>query len=166
VRDLTDGRGADATIDAVGMEAHGSTAAAGAQKLAGLLPDVLARPVIEKAGIDRLAALQTAIQLARRGGTVSISGVYGGAVDPMPMMDLFDRQITLRMGQANVRRWVDDLLPLVSGDDDPLGVLDLRTHRVPLEQAPDAYAMFQEKRDGCIKVVLDPHASVATEADR
>jgi len=166
VRDLTDGRGADSVIDAVGMEAHGSPAASAAQKAAGLLPDAVARPFIEKAGIDRMAALQTAIRLVRRGGTVSISGVYGGAVDPMPMMDLFDRQITLRMGQANVRRWVDDLLPFVSGDDDPLGVLDLRTHRVPLEQAPDAYAMFQEKRDGCIKVVLDPHASVATEADR
>ncbi|WP_028047985.1 Zn-dependent alcohol dehydrogenase [Cellulomonas sp. URHE0023] len=156
VRDLTGGRGADSTIDAVGMEAHGSTGAASAQKLAGFLPDALARPVIEKAGVDRLAALQTAIQLARRGGTVSISGVYGGAVDPMPMMDLFDRQITLRMGQANVRRWVDDLLPLISGDADPLGVLDLRTHRLPLEQAPKAYAMFQAKEDGCIKVVLDP----------
>jgi len=156
VRELTDGRGADATIDAVGMEAHGSSAAASAQKIAGFLPDALARPVIEKAGVDRLAALQTAIQLVRRGGTVSISGVYGGAVDPMPMMDLFDRQVTLRMGQANVRRWIDDLLPLVSADDDPLGVLDLRTHRLPLEQAPDAYAMFQAKKDGCIKVVLDP----------
>jgi threonine dehydrogenase-like Zn-dependent dehydrogenase len=158
VRDLTDGRGADSTIDAVGMEAHGSSAAAGAQKVAGLLPDALARPVIEKAGIDRLAALQTAIRLARRGGTVSISGVYGGAVDPMPMMELFDRQLTLRMGQANVRRWVDDILPLASADHDPLGVLDLRTHRLPLEEAPDAYAMFQAKKDGCIKVVLDPAA--------
>ncbi|WP_028048288.1 Zn-dependent alcohol dehydrogenase [Cellulomonas sp. URHD0024] len=158
VRDLTDGRGADSTIDAVGMEAHGSSAAAGAQKLAGLLPDALARPMTEKAGVDRLAALQTAIELVRRGGTVSISGVYGGAVDPMPMMDLFDRQVSLRMGQANVRRWVDDLLPLVSGDEDPLGVLDLRTHRLPLDEAPDAYAMFQAKKDGCIKVVLDPAA--------
>src|SRR4051794_36437120 len=161
VRDLTDGRGADSTVDAVGMEAHGSPAAAGAQKVAGLLPDALARTVTEKAGVDRLAALQTAIRLTRRGGTVSISGVYGGAVDPMPMMDLFDRQLTLRMGQANVRRWVDDLMPLVTGDDDPLGVLDLRTHRLPLEQAPEAYAMFQAKRDGCIKVVLDPAAGAA-----
>ncbi len=161
VRDLTDGRGADSAIDAVGMEAHGSPGASTAQKAAGLLPDAVARPFIEKAGIDRMAALQTAIELVRRGGTVSISGVYGGAVDPMPMMDLFDRQITLRMGQANVRRWVDDLLPLVQGDADPLGVLDLRTHRVPLEQAPEAYAMFQEKRDGCIKVVLDPAATEA-----
>ncbi|MBO9555685.1 zinc-dependent alcohol dehydrogenase [Cellulomonas sp.] len=159
VRDLTDGRGADSVIDAVGMEAHGSPGASAAQRAAGLLPDAVSRPFVEKAGIDRMAALQTAIRLVRRGGTVSISGVYGGAVDPMPMMDLFDRQITLRMGQANVRRWVDDLLPLVSADDDPLGVLDLRTHRVPLEQAPDAYAMFQEKRDGCIKVVLDPAAT-------
>ena len=161
VLDLTDGRGADSTIDAVGMEAHGSPAAAGAQKVVGLLPDAVARPMTEKMGVDRLAALQTAIQLTRRGGTVSISGVYGGAVDPMPMMDLFDKQLTLRMGQANVRRWVDDLLPLVTADDDPLGVLDLRTHRVPLESAPEAYDMFRAKHDGCIKVVLDPHAAVA-----
>ncbi|MDM7831600.1 alcohol dehydrogenase catalytic domain-containing protein [Cellulomonas edaphi] len=158
VLDLTDGRGADATIDAVGMEAHGSPMAARAQKAAGLLPDALARRATEKAGVDRLAALETAIALVRRGGTVSISGVYGGAVDPMPMMELFDKQVALRMGQANVRRWVDDLLPLVSADDDPLGVLDLATHRLPLEEAPRAYAMFQAKEDGCIKVVLDPAA--------
>jgi threonine dehydrogenase-like Zn-dependent dehydrogenase len=159
VRELTDGRGPDSTIDAVGMEAHGSPVASTAQRLAGVMPDALARPVIEKAGIDRLAALHAAIALTRRGGTVSISGVYGGAVDPMPMMELFDKGITLRMGQAHVRRWIDDIVPLVSDDRDPLGVLDLRTHRLPLEQAPDAYAMFQKKSDGCIKVVLDPAAA-------
>lgn len=156
VQDITGGRGADSTIDAVGMEAHGSPVASGAHKVVGLLPDAVARPFIEKAGVDRLAALQTAFSVVRRGGTVSISGVYGGAVDPIPMMQLFDKQLTLRMGQANVRRWVDDLLPLAAADDDPLGVLDLRTHRLPLEQAPEAYAMFQAKEDGCIKVVLDP----------
>jgi threonine dehydrogenase-like Zn-dependent dehydrogenase len=158
VRDLTDGRGADSAIDAVGMEAHGSPLAAGAQRAAVVLPDAMARPFMEKAGIDRLAALRTAIETVRRGGTVSVSGVYGGAVDPFPLMDIFDRQLTFRFGQANVRRWTDTLLPLVSDPADPLGVLDLRTHRVPLEDAPAAYAMFQKKEDGCIKVVLDPGA--------
>ena len=157
VRDLTDGRGADSAIDAVGMEAHGSPALAAAQKTATFLPDVLAKPLIEKVGIDRLAALISAIDVTRRGGTVSISGVYGGMVDPLPLMTMFDKGLTLRMGQANVRRWVDDLLPLVTDDADPLGTLDLRTHRLPLEDAPGAYEMFQKKEDGCIKVVLDPH---------
>ena len=159
VRELTDGRGVDAAVDAVGMEAHGSPVASFGQRAATLLPDALAAPLIEKAGIDRLDALRSAIDITRRGGTVSISGVYGGAVDPLPMMDLFDRQLTLRMGQANVRRWTDDLLPLVTDDSDPLGVLDLRTHRVSLHEAPAAYEMFQKKHDGCIKVVLDPHVA-------
>lgn len=161
VLDLTQGRGVDGAIDAVGMEAHGAPAASAAQRLAGLLPDAISVPMIEKVGIDRLDALHLAITLARRGGTVSISGVYGGAVDPMPMMEMFDKQISLRMGQANVRRWIDDLLPLVTDAADPLGVLDLRTHRVALEEAPGAYKMFQAKADDCIKVVLDPHAPAA-----
>lgn len=80
-------------------------------------------------------------------------------MDPLPMMDMFDKQLTLRMGQANVRRWVDDLLPLVADYSEPLGVLDLRTHRLGLQDAPAAYEMFQKKHDGCIKVVLDPFAS-------
>lgn len=158
VRDLTEGRGADSAIDAVGMEAHGSPVAAGAQRAAVVLPDAVARSFMERAGVDRLAALRTAIECVRRGGTVSVSGVYGGAVDPFPLMDIFDRQLTFRFGQANVRRWTDTILPLVTDPADPLGVLDLRTHRVPLEDAPGAYEMFQKKEDGCIKVVLDPGA--------
>ena len=156
LRDLTDGRGPDAVIDAVGMEAHGAPVAKTAQSLAGLLPDVVARKVIEKAGVDSLVALHTAIDAVRRGGTVSLSGVYGGAIDPMPMMDLFDKQIQLRMGQCNVRRWVDELLPLVNDPADPLGVLDLVTHTVPIDEAPRMYEVFQKKQDGCIKVVLKP----------
>ena len=156
VKALTHGRGTDSVIDAVGMEAHGSPVGKAAQIGAGMLPDALARPMIDKAGIDRLAALHTAISTVRRGGTVSISGVYGGAIDPMPLMEMFDKQVTLRMGQANVHRWTDQILPLVSDDTDPLGVLDLRTHRVALEDAPTAYSTFQKKEDGCIKVVLDP----------
>ncbi len=159
LQDLTGGRGPDSVIDAVGMEAHG-TAGATAGKLAqsavGMLPDAVAQKLIETAGVDRLTALHDAISVVRRGGTVSIGGVYGGTADPMPMMDMFDKQIQLRMGQCNVKKWVDDILPLVEDPADPLGTLDLTTHAVPLEQAPQAYKAFQEKADGCIKVVLKP----------
>jgi threonine dehydrogenase-like Zn-dependent dehydrogenase len=158
IRDCTDGRGADSVIDAVGMEAHGSPVAELAQKAVGFLPDAVSAPFVGRLGGDRLAALYTAIDVVRRGGTLSISGVYGGAKDPLPLLQLFDKQVSIRMGQANVRHWVPDLLPLLQDENDPLGVLDLRTHRLPLEQAPDAYGMFQKKEDGCIKVVLDPWA--------
>jgi threonine dehydrogenase-like Zn-dependent dehydrogenase len=156
VRSLTDGRGPDGVIDAVGMEAHGAPFGKLAQTLAGFLPDAVARKAIETAGVDRLSALHLAGELARRGGTISLSGVYGGVVDPLNMMQLFDKQLTLRMGQANVRRWVDDILPLLSGDDDPLGVDTFATHHVPLEEAPAAYEMFQKKEDGAFKVVFRP----------
>ena len=155
VQARTDGRGADAVIDAVGMEAHGAPLASAAQKLAGLLPDALARTVIEKAGVDRLAALRHAIRAVRRGGTLSITGVYGGMLDPLPMMELFDKGIQIRMGQTHVKRWVDELMPLLL-DGDPLGTEDLATHRLPLERGPEAYAMFQRKEDGAIKVLLQP----------
>ncbi|TXS52874.1 zinc-dependent alcohol dehydrogenase [Streptomyces sp. t39] len=155
IRDVTDGRGPDAVIDAVGMEAHGSPAAKGAQQLTTLLPDALATRMMERAGIDPLPALRLAIDLVRRGGTVSLSGVYGGMADPLPLLKMFDKQIQLRMGQANVRRWIDDLLPLVT-DGDPLGVEDFATHRLPLGDAPAAYEMFQKKRDGAVKVLFQP----------
>ena len=156
LRQMTGGRGPGSVIDAVGMEAHGSPAASTAQRLAGFLPDKASQALIEKMGVDRMAALYACIDSVRRGGTISISGVYGGMADPMPMMQLFDKQVSLRMGQANVRRWVDQLLPLVTGDDDPLNVMDLVTHRVPLDRAPEMYETFQKKQDGCIKVVLQP----------
>ncbi len=157
--DSTDGYGADSVIDAVGMEAHGTVGASVgkmAQAAVGLLPDALAHKMIETVGVDRLTALHGSISAVRRGGTVSVSGVYGGTADPMPMMDLFDKQVQLRMGQCNVKKWIDDLLPLVEDPADPLGVLDLTTHAVPLGEAPQAYKTFQEKADGCIKVVLKP----------
>jgi len=155
VRDLTDGRGPDAVIDAVGMEAHGSPVGKLAHQMASLLPDALAAKMIEKAGVDRLNAFHLAIELVRRGGTISLVGVYGGMADPLPMLTLFDKQLQLRMGQANVRRWVDDLLPLL-GDDDPLGVDGFATHHLPLAEAPGAYEMFQKKRDGAVKILLQP----------
>ncbi|MET8119633.1 zinc-dependent alcohol dehydrogenase [Micromonospora sp. NPDC005189] len=154
--DLVDGRGPDAVIDAVGMEAHGSPVGKLAHAAVGLLPDKLAQTMTDRVGMDRLAALHAAVKAVRRGGTVSISGVYGGEADPMPLMEMFDRGIQLRMGQCHVRRWTDEILPLLARDDDPLGVEDLRTHRLPLSRAPQAYDMFQKKEDGCIKVVLEP----------
>jgi threonine dehydrogenase-like Zn-dependent dehydrogenase len=156
IRDLTEGRGPDSAIDAVGMEAHGAPGAKMAQTITGLLPDSVAAKVTEKAAVDRLSALLACIDTVRRGGTVSISGVYGGQLDPLPMMQIFDKGLQLRMGQAHVRQWTDEILPLLEGDEDPLGVDDLTTHQLPLDQAPEAYSMFQKKEDGAIKVVLKP----------
>jgi threonine dehydrogenase-like Zn-dependent dehydrogenase len=155
IREMTDGRGPDAVIDAVGMEAHGSPAAGVAHKLAGLLPDKVGQAVMEKAGVSKLAALLSAIEIVRRGGTISLSGVYGGAADPLPTLQLFDKQIQVRQGQANVKRWIDDIIPLLT-DSDPLGVESFATHHLPLEQAPQAYESFQKKEDGMIKVVFTP----------
>jgi threonine dehydrogenase-like Zn-dependent dehydrogenase len=154
--EMTGGRGPDAVLEAVGMEAHGSPLGKAAHAAVGVLPDQLAKPVVDKLAVDRMAALRTAIKACRRGGTVSISGVYGGEVDPLPMMEMFDRGLQLRMGQCHVKRWIDEILPLVLDDADPLGTGDLATHLWSLDQAPEAYAMFQRKDDGCIKVVLQP----------
>jgi threonine dehydrogenase-like Zn-dependent dehydrogenase len=139
--EMVDARGPDAVIDAVGMEAHGhdhpgaSKLASAAQKMTGWLPDAVAQKVTDKAGVDRLDALYAAVKGVRRRGTVSISGVYGGELDPLPMMERFDRGIQLRMGQAHVRRWIDDLMPIVLDDADPLGTRQLTTHRLPLAEA-------------------------------
>ncbi|GAA2392290.1 zinc-dependent alcohol dehydrogenase [Streptomyces viridochromogenes] len=155
IRDATDGRGPDAVIDAVGTEAHGSAVAKLAQSAAAIMPRKISGPFAERFSVDRLAALYTAIELVRRGGTISLSGVYGGMADPIPLLTLFDKQIQLRMGQANVRRWVDEILPYLT-DEDPLGVDEFATHRVPLSDAPHAYEMFQRKQEGAIKVLMKP----------
>ncbi|MFI2629504.1 zinc-dependent alcohol dehydrogenase [Streptomyces collinus] len=155
IRDQTDGRGPDAVIDAVGTEAHGSAAARMVQNAAAILPRKIGGPIAERFSIDRLAALYTAIDLVRRGGTISLSGVYGGMADPLPLLTLFDKQIQMRMGQANVRRWSDDIVPYLT-DEDPLGVDDFATHRVSLSEAPHAYEMFQRKQDGAVKVLMQP----------
>ena len=156
VRELTDGRGPDSVIDAVGMEAHGSPFGKLAQTMAALIPDAVASRLMRKAGVDRMAALHLAIEMVRRGGTISLSGVYGGQTDPMPMLTLFDKQIQLRMGQANVKNWIGDAMPLVEDPADPLGLESFATHHLPLEQAPEAYSTFQKKQDGAIKIVLQP----------
>jgi threonine dehydrogenase-like Zn-dependent dehydrogenase len=156
LRDATQGRGPESVVDAVGMEAHGAPAAATAQFAVGLLPDAVAKKLMSTAGLDRLSVLHTAIDAVARGGTISLSGVYAGEADPMPMLTLFDKQVTLRMGQCNVRRWIDDLVPLAADSADPLGVGDLVTHTAALSDAPAMYEKFQKKEDGCIKVVLKP----------
>lgn len=155
VRSMTDGRGTDSVIDAVGMEAHGSPVASTLQKMTALMPDAIAKPLMQTAGVDRLDAFYTAIDTVRRGGTISLIGVYGGMADPLPMLTLFDKQVQLRMGQANVKKWVGDILPLL-GDDDPLGVDGFATHVLPLDEAPHGYDIFQKKEDGAVKIILRP----------
>jgi len=154
--EMTGGRGPDGVLEAVGMEAHGNPGSKAAQAAVCLLPDTLAKPLIDRMAIDRLDALHTSLKAVRRAGTVSISGVYGGEVDPMPMMEMFDRGITMRMGQCHVKRWIDEIMPLVLDPADPLGTEDLATHLLPLEDAPRGYELFQAKEDGCVKVVLQP----------
>lgn len=156
VRELTGGRGADSVLDAVGMEAHGSPVAQAAQKALAILPKGMQQAMMTHLGVDRLSALLTAVESVRRGGTISISGVYGGAADPLPMMQLFDKQLQLRMGQANVRAWTDDILAVLNADEDRLGVEDFATHRLPLDEAPEAYRRFRDKQDGMVKVVFKP----------
>ncbi|GAA1461563.1 zinc-dependent alcohol dehydrogenase [Nocardiopsis exhalans] len=155
IRDRTDGRGPDAVIDAVGMEAEGHGSARFAQRMASFMPKGAAAKVMETAGVDRLSAFRTAIDLVRRGGTISLIGVYGGMADPLPMLTLFDKQIQLRMGQANVRHWAPEILPLLD-DDDVLGVDGFATHHVSLDEAPQAYQNFQDKSDGTFKVLFRP----------
>ena len=155
IREMTEGRGPDSVIDAVGMEAHGSPVAGIAQQAAGVLPDAVSERMMQEAGTDRLNAFYQAIDTVRRGGTISLIGVYGGMADPLPMLTIFDKQIQLRMGQANVKRWVDDIMPLLT-DGDPLGVEGFDTHRLPLAEGPRGYEIFQKKQDGAVKVLLKP----------
>jgi len=156
VSGMTDGRGPDSVLDAVGMEAHDHGGVTAVQKFAAVLPDKVGQAVLQKAGLDALGAMHLAFEIVRRGGTVSLSGVYGGTADPTPFLTLFDKQITLKMGQCNVQRWMDTLIPLVEDPADPLGTMDLVTHPVPLAEAPAMYELFKQKDDGCIKVVLKP----------
>ncbi len=143
-------------IDAVGMEAHGSPATGLTPQIAGFLPDSVAQRVFEEGGVDLVNVFYQAIDAVRRGGTISLIGLYGGMADPLPMLTLFDKQIQLRMGQANVRYWTDDIMPMLIDTTDPLGVEDLATHKLPLDEAPHGYEIFQKKQDGAIKILLHP----------
>jgi threonine dehydrogenase-like Zn-dependent dehydrogenase len=154
--DQTAGRGADSVIDAVGMEAHGNRLTQFGQTAASMLPRAIGERVVEQFAVDRLKGLTDSIATVRRGGTVSITGVYGGAIDPLPMLDMFDKGVQLRMGQCHVRRWVDEVMPYLLDDADPLGTMDMASHYLPLDDAPRGYEVFQKKQDGCTKVILQP----------
>jgi threonine dehydrogenase-like Zn-dependent dehydrogenase len=156
IQEMTGGRGADRVVDAVGMEAHGSRIAELATTAVTALPRPVAAAMERTIGVDRTAALRDALASVRRGGTMSIAGVYGGAADPVNMMKLFDRQVTIRTGQANVRRWSEELFDLLYDNEDVFGVETLASHHLPLEDAPDAYRKFRDKEDGYLKVVLRP----------
>ena len=148
-------------IDAVGMEAHGAPFGKAAQAIVGLIPDAIAAKMMEKAGVDRLSVINAAIDSVRRGGTISLSGVYGGMLDPLPMLTMFDKQINLRMGQANVKRWIDDIMPLLE-DEDVLGVDGFATHRLPLDSGAGGLRDVPEeagRRD------QDPAAALGVRTD-
>jgi threonine dehydrogenase-like Zn-dependent dehydrogenase len=157
IREMTDGRGPDSVIDAVGMEAYGSPGSMLAQTITGLQSERVAVPMMEKARADRLNIFYQAIDTVRRAGTISLIGHYdGGMADPIPMLKIFDKQLQLRMGQANVKHWVGDIMPLLVDASDPLGVEDFATHWLPLDEAPYGYEIFRTKQDGAIKILLKP----------
>jgi threonine dehydrogenase-like Zn-dependent dehydrogenase len=142
--ELTAGRGPDACIDAVGMEGHSTS-------VSGLYDRVKTAAFL---ATDRLTSLRQAIQACRKGGTVSIPGVYGGMLDKVPMGAAFSKGLTMKMGQTHVHRYVRPLLERIRrGEVDPSFVI---THRLPLDQASWAYRTFRDKQDECIKVVLKP----------
>jgi threonine dehydrogenase-like Zn-dependent dehydrogenase len=155
VRDRSGGRGPQAVIDAVGMEAHGSPNVKGVQQLTGMLPDKTAQKVFTTAGMDRLFALHSAIEMVGRGGTLSVVGVYAGQADPISLDALFDKQIQVRMGQANAPFWTQEILPLLINEN-MFDVDNFATHRLPLSEASNAYDIFQKKQDKSFKIVLQP----------
>jgi threonine dehydrogenase-like Zn-dependent dehydrogenase len=140
LKDLTGGRGPDACIDAVGMEAHGSAY------------DVVKQKV--RLETDRPYVLRQAMRACRKGGTLSVPGVYAGFIDKVPFGAAFAKGLTVKMGQTHVQRYLRPLFERIQRSEiDPSFVI---THRFPLEEAPRAYEIFAEKRDNCIKVVLTP----------
>jgi threonine dehydrogenase-like Zn-dependent dehydrogenase len=144
LKELTGGRGPDACIDAVGMEAHGASA----------LKVYDYAKQATKMETDRPIALREAILACRNGGTVSVAGVYGGFIDKFPIGAVMNRSLTIKSGQTHVQRYLRPLLERVEkGEIDPSFVV---THRLPLADAPKAYKMFRDKQDECVKVVLTP----------
>jgi threonine dehydrogenase-like Zn-dependent dehydrogenase len=154
IQDKTHGRGPDAVIDAVGMEAHGSPSVKVMQDMTTLLPDGIAQKFFTTAGVDRMNALHNAIEIVRRGGTISLLGVYAGHADPISMDTLFDKQVQVRMGQANAPFLTKEILPLLT--DNTFDVDNFATHHLSLDEAPHAYDIFQKKQDGAVKIVLKP----------
>jgi threonine dehydrogenase-like Zn-dependent dehydrogenase len=144
LKDMTGGQGPDACIDAVGLEAHGGDWDAWSDKV----------KTAAFLATDRVSALRQAIHACRKGGTVSIPGVYGGFLDKVPFGAAFSKGLTLRMGQTHVHRYLAMLLDRIDrGEIDPSFVI---THRIRLDDAPRAYEIFKRKQDDCIKVVMRP----------
>jgi threonine dehydrogenase-like Zn-dependent dehydrogenase len=144
LKERTGGRGPDACIDAVGMEAH-------TPGVVGAYDRVKQAMMVET---DRAHALREAIMACRNGGTVSVAGVYGGLIDKFPFGSVMNRSLTIQSGQAHVQRYMRPLLERIQqGEIDPSFVI---THHMRLEEAPAAYELFKNKQDGCIKVVLNP----------
>jgi threonine dehydrogenase-like Zn-dependent dehydrogenase len=144
LKEMTGGRGPDACIDAVGMEAHGTG------------PDAFYDKVKQAVRLetDRPTALRQVILACRKGGHVSIPGVYGGFLDKVPMGAAMNKALTFKMGQTHVHRYLQPLLEYIqNGEIDPTFII---THRLPLEQAPHGYEIFKHKKDNCIKIVLKP----------
>ena len=149
LHDMTGGQGPDACIDAVGLEAHGTTVDAWYDR---------AKTSLYLA-TDRPHVLRQAINACRKGGTVSIPGVYGGWLDKFPLGAAFAKGLTLKMGQTHMHRYMPDLLVRIErGEIDPSFII---THRIGLEDAPAMYRTFRDKEDACIKVVMKPHAAAA-----
>ncbi len=147
IKELTGGRGADSVIDAVGLEAHGT----GLVELYDRTKQAL------RLQTDRPTALREAIQACRPGGTVSIPGVYMGMIDKMPIGSAFGKGLTFKMGQTHTHKYMPRLLDhVLKGEIDPSFVI---SHRLTLDEAPGAYSDFDQKHDGCTKVVLKPMAS-------
>jgi threonine dehydrogenase-like Zn-dependent dehydrogenase len=145
LKDMTGGLGPDACIDAVGMEAHGANIDYWYDKA----------KTMAFMATDRASALRQAINSCRKGGVVSVPGVYGGFVDKVPIGAAFNKGLTLRMGQTHVHKYLPRLLQHIEkGDIDPSFVV---THTVSLDNAPEMYRTFRDKKDGCIKVVMKPH---------
>ena len=145
LQDMTGGLGPDACIDAVGMESHGAHIDYWYDKA----------KTMTFMATDRASSLRQAIHCCRKGGIVSIPGVYGGFVDKVPIGAAFNKGLTLKMGQTHVHRYLPRLLQHIEkGDIDPSFVI---THTVPIDDAPEMYKTFRDKKDGCIKVVLKPH---------
>jgi threonine dehydrogenase-like Zn-dependent dehydrogenase len=155
VRDKLGGHDPEAVIDAVGMEAHGSPNVKAMQQLTGMLPDKAAQKVFTTAGMDRLFALHSAIEMIGRGGTLSLVGLYAGQADPISLDALFDKQIQVRMGQANAPFWTPEILPLLT-EGNMFDVDNFATHKLSLDEAPHAYDIFQKKQDNAFKIILKP----------
>lgn len=155
IREQNGGEGPTAVIEAVGGEAHGSPNVKAVQTMTTLMPDPIAQKMLTTVGVDRMAALHSAIEIVGRGGTISIAGLYVGQADPISMDTLFDKQVQIRMGQANAPHLTNEILPLLI-ESNMFDVENFATHRLPLEEAPRAYEIFQKKQDEAIKIILKP----------